>query len=96
MTLFAYTLEVETGDFIALYNAIKPYSERCRAEIAAGNTWPFQHDLNRLEALMKRLNESEELLSRHIPAKAGQPARIELGNKLFKPKAKRKKKPRGR
>ena len=45
---------------------------------------------------MKRLVESEEVNSRYVPAKDGQPARIELGEKLFEPKANRKKKPRHR
>ena len=94
--LLGYTLEIETGDFLALYNAIAPYLERCRAEIAAGNTYPYPQDLKRLEALMKRLVESEEVISRYVPAKDGQPARIELGEKLFEPKANRKKKPRHR
>jgi hypothetical protein len=35
---------------------------------------------------MKRLVESEEVISRYVPAKDGAPPRIELGDKLFEPK----------
>jgi hypothetical protein len=64
-----YTLDIDCSDFCALDNAVKPYLERCRAEIAAGNTYPFKHDLERLERVMQRLLASEEILSQYIPAK---------------------------
>jgi hypothetical protein len=45
---------------------------------------------------MTRLIESEQVISRYVPAKDGAPPRIELGDKFFEPKANRKKKPRHR
>jgi hypothetical protein len=77
--MLGYTLDIEAGDFCALHNAIGPYLERCKTEIAAGNTYPFKGDLARLEALAKRLMQSEEVVSRHV---AGA---IQLGDRHFEP-----------
>jgi hypothetical protein len=64
--LLSFHLDLGTSD-----NAVQPYMERCKAEIAAGNEYPFEGDLKRLEALMHKMFASEEILSRYHPRKKG-------------------------
>ena len=69
--LLGYTLDIDLGDFCALHNAVQPYLDRCRQQMAAGNAFPFQGDLERLERIMKALAVSEVELSQYIPPKKG-------------------------
>jgi hypothetical protein len=53
--------DLETGDVVALDNAIRPYLDRCRREIAAGNTYPFKGDLERLTRLQEAIVASQRV-----------------------------------
>jgi hypothetical protein len=69
--LLGYTLDIDLGDLCALHNAVQPYLEVCRQEVAAGNAFPFQGDLERLERIMKAVALSEVEFSQNVPPKKG-------------------------
>lgn len=60
---YGFTLDIDTGDLCALDNAVRPYLDHCRKEIAAGNTYSFAHDLERLERMMERLIATERIIA---------------------------------
>ncbi|MFN3625192.1 MAG: hypothetical protein ACK4TP_14150 [Hyphomicrobium sp.] len=57
---------LDIGDFVSLDNAIRPYLELCRKEVAAGNTYPFKVDLERLTRLQERILASERVVSEYV------------------------------
>lgn len=58
--------DLDICDVVALDNAIRPYLERCRKEIAAGNTYPFAGDLDRLTRLQDNIVASYRVVSEYI------------------------------
>lgn len=72
----AHTLDVDgvkhllqMGEFPALLRAVRPYMEHCKEQIAKGETYPFVNDLPALEAILQKLMDSEEILSRYVSAR---------------------------
>jgi hypothetical protein len=61
MTQYAYTLDLTDNEMVPLRTAVSAYMTTCRAEIAAGNTVPFQPHLKRLEKMMADLEASSTL-----------------------------------
>jgi len=67
--LLGYRLDIDLGDFCALHNAVQPYLDVCRQEVSAGNAFPFQGDLERLERIMKAVALSEVEVSQYVRPK---------------------------
>ena len=53
MSQYGYTLNVHGGDHRSIQDALRLYAEKCKAEIDAGNKYPFASDLMTMHNLLR-------------------------------------------
>ena len=57
MSQYGYTLNVHGGDHRAMQDAFRLYAEKCEAEVAAGNSYPFASNLLTMQNLLQETTE---------------------------------------